>query len=192
MATGWSGQLDFLVDEDGQSQFYNVAFDLQPVQKEVVWKGVLIENSMWAYPRETSAKEQMRLCYENAKAGTIMWNNSLLAERFSAGKMYEQFVAELSDWVMTEDDEEGLSSMNKQEVLSLKDKHQGETCYIFGCGPSLKDFFSEADQVTIENLYKNHTIVTIKQSYLQLRNKSHYHFLIAIILLAIKRIIICL
>ena len=66
--------------------------------------------------------------------------------------------------------------MNKQEVLSLKDKHQGETCYIFGCGPSLKDFFSAADQVTIENLYKNHTIVTIKQSYLQLRNKSHYHF----------------
>ena len=106
VATGWSGQLDFLVDEDGQSQFYNVAFDLQPVQKEVVWKGVLIENSMWAYPRETSAKEQMRLCYENAKAGTIMWNNSLLAERFSAEKMYEQFVTELSDWVMTEDDEE--------------------------------------------------------------------------------------
>ncbi len=106
VATGWSGQLDFLVDEDGQSQFYNVAFDLQPVQKEVVWKGVLIENSMWAYPRESSAKEQMRLCYQEDNEQRDISRACTLAERFSADKMYEQFVAELSDWVMTEDDEE--------------------------------------------------------------------------------------
>jgi hypothetical protein len=105
VATGWSGQLDFLVDENGQSQFYNVAFDLQPVQKEVVWKGVLIENSMWAFPRETSAKEQMRLCYENAKAGTVIWNNTLLAERFSADKMYEQFADLCIDKVVEIDNE---------------------------------------------------------------------------------------
>jgi len=93
VATGWSGQLDFLVDTDGKSQFYNVAFDLRQVQSEVVWKGVIIPESMWAYPRETSAKEQMRLCYENAKAGTVVWNNTSLADRFSPDKMYEQFVS---------------------------------------------------------------------------------------------------
>jgi glycosyltransferase involved in cell wall biosynthesis len=102
---GWSGQLDFLVDVEGHEQFYNVAFDLQPVQKGVVWDGVIVANSMWAYARESSAKEQMRLCYENIKADTIVWNNTTLSERFSAERMYEQFVSyiykppkDLEDW----------------------------------------------------------------------------------------------
>jgi glycosyltransferase involved in cell wall biosynthesis len=92
VTVGWSGQLDFLVDTEGQEQFYNVAFDLQPVQKEVVWDGVVVPDSMWAYAREGSAKEKMRLCYENVKAGTVVWNNTLLPERFSAEKMYKKFV----------------------------------------------------------------------------------------------------
>jgi hypothetical protein len=60
---------------------------------------------MWAYARESSAKEQMRLCYENIKADTIVWNNTTLSERFSAERMYEQFVSyiykppkDLEDW----------------------------------------------------------------------------------------------
>jgi len=95
VTTGWSGQLDFLVDAEGQEQFYNVAFDLQQVQKEVVWDGVIVPDSMWAYARETSAKEKMRLCYENIKADTIVWNNTRLTERFSTEKMYKQFVDEI-------------------------------------------------------------------------------------------------
>ena len=110
VATGWSGQLDFLVDEEGKCQFYNVAFDLQPVQKEVVWKGVLIENSMWAFPRETSAKEQMRLCYENTKAGTDVFNNILLVERFSADKVYKKFITNIVENNI-------LSDSDKQIVL---------------------------------------------------------------------------
>ncbi len=95
VATGWSGQLDFLVDEEGKNRFYNVAFDLQAVQKEVVWEGVLIENSMWAFPRESSAREQMRLCYNNGVNSAIVWDKSNLSERFSAEKMYGQFVSEV-------------------------------------------------------------------------------------------------
>ena len=64
VATGWSGQLDFLVNKKtGKNRFYNVDFDLQPVQDNVVWDGVLIKDSMWAYAREQSAKQQMRKCY---------------------------------------------------------------------------------------------------------------------------------
>ena len=95
VATGWSGQLDFLVDADGQEQFYNVAFDLQPVQKEVVWDGVIVPNSMWAYAREGSAKEQMRLCHDNAQTGATVWDNTALTERFSTDKMYKKFVDEV-------------------------------------------------------------------------------------------------
>ena len=100
VATGWSGHLDFLTDEQGNEHFYNVAFDLQPVQQEVVWDGVLIRESMWAYAREQSAKEKMRLCYDQMTneetRGTEMialeQNAKRLHETFSAEKMYERFV----------------------------------------------------------------------------------------------------
>lgn len=90
VATGWSGQLDFLVDTEGRNQFYNVAFDLQPVQKEVVWDGVIVPDSMWAFAREGSAKEQMRACFEsNTRRDDYAQQ---LHERFSEEKMYEQFI----------------------------------------------------------------------------------------------------
>jgi glycosyltransferase involved in cell wall biosynthesis len=115
VATGWSGQLDFLIDSDGQEQFYNVAFDLQPVQKEVVWDGVLVADSMWAYAREGSAKEQMRLCYENVKSGTIVWNNTGLLKRFSAKKQYERFVGLI---VGTHD--EDINIIEENEVITYE------------------------------------------------------------------------
>lgn len=90
VATGWSGQLDFLVDAEGKEQFYNVAFDLQPVQKEVHWEGVIVPDSMWAFAREGSAKEQMRACFEsNTRRNDYAQQ---LHERFSEQAMYEQFV----------------------------------------------------------------------------------------------------
>jgi glycosyltransferase involved in cell wall biosynthesis len=90
VATGWSGQLDFLVDAEGKEQFYNVAFDLQPVQKEVYWEGVIVPDSMWAFAREGSAKEQMRACFEsNIRRDDYAQQ---LHERFSEQAMYEQFV----------------------------------------------------------------------------------------------------
>ena len=113
VATGWSGQLDFLVDTEGQEQFYNVSFDLQPVQKEVHWEGVIVPDSMWAYAREGSAKEKMRLCYENIKADTIVWNNTRLPARFSAEKMYEEFVNLVID-------KEEIEAIN-QEINDLLD-----------------------------------------------------------------------
>jgi glycosyltransferase involved in cell wall biosynthesis len=97
VTTGWSGQLDFLVNSSGRDQFYNVAFDLQQVQKEVVWDGVIVADSMWAYAREGSAKQQMRACYQDETSGTKKWDNSDLSDRFSPEKMYEQFVALVQD-----------------------------------------------------------------------------------------------
>lgn len=95
----WSGQCDYLVDEDGKYHCYQVAYDLQPVQPEVVWENVLIAESMWAYAREQSAKRQMRQCYDditNNVKDSIASNASkyaeVLKERFSEKKMYEQFV----------------------------------------------------------------------------------------------------
>ena len=95
VTVGWAGQLDVLVDDEGQEQFYNVAFDLQPVQKEVHWEGVIVPDSMWAYARESSAKQQMRSCYEDVVAGITKWNNSNITERFTSDTMYKKFVDEV-------------------------------------------------------------------------------------------------
>ena len=95
VATGWSGQLDFLIDSDKNEEFYNVAFDIQPIPKEVVWEGVVREGTMWAYPREQSAKEKMRQCYEENKDG-VREEFAGLAERlereFTAEALYAQFI----------------------------------------------------------------------------------------------------
>ena len=100
VATGWSGQLDFLVDETGMDQFYNVAFDLNPVQDNVVWENVIIKDSRWAFPREQSAKQKMRLCYnqyttddtEATKVVDAIKYAEVLKERFSEEKMYANFI----------------------------------------------------------------------------------------------------
>jgi glycosyltransferase involved in cell wall biosynthesis len=105
VATGWSGQLDFLVDTKGQEHFYNVAFDLQQVQKEVVWDGIIVPDSMWAYAREGSAKEQMRACYTNAERRDDYAQE--LHERFSEQAMYDKF-AKAVNFIWEEEVESGL------------------------------------------------------------------------------------
>ena len=68
IAPGWSGHLDFLVNKKtGKSEFYNVEYDIQPIAEHVLWDGVIIKESMWAYPREHSAKQKMRECFANFK-----------------------------------------------------------------------------------------------------------------------------
>ena len=112
IATGWSGQLDFLCDEEGEEHFYNVSFDIQPVQEEVVWEGVIIKESMWAYPREQSAKEQMRKCYEDTENRDR--SNKYAQEiqkRFAAPKMYDKFVKSLLAYADPQPEENWLEEI---------------------------------------------------------------------------------
>jgi len=181
VATGWSGQLDFLVDEEGKSQFYNVAFDLQPVQKEVVWKGVIIPDSMWAYPRESSAKEQMRLCYEHTEEEVKLCSG--LDERFSADKVYEQFIMNIISGEDCSEDNNFIKEMS--EIIDIKDmKHvlltklsnyrtmdarnelikdiaKDKECVILTCGPSLNNF-SEED---LREKLKDKFVIAVKQAF---------------------------
>jgi glycosyltransferase involved in cell wall biosynthesis len=123
VTTGWSGQLDFLYGEDMKENFYNVSFDLQQVPPEVVWENVLIADSMWAFPREISAKEMMRQCYvdinevnENTHASNAANYATTLRERFSEEKMYAQFVEAMG---INETDfsvENWLSSLDIEEI----------------------------------------------------------------------------
>lgn len=100
VATGWSGQLDFLVDEKGSDRFYNVSYDLQAVPEDVLWEGVIIKESMWAYPREASAKSKMRQCYDDilnneSYVQTASEYADSLEKRFSADRLYHDFVGNI-------------------------------------------------------------------------------------------------
>ena len=99
VAIGWSGQCDFLYDDDGNHHFYEVGFDIRPVPEAAVWDGVIVKESGWAYAREQSVKEQMRNCYNdivNNNEDSIAansYNRALhLTKQFSEEKMYAQFV----------------------------------------------------------------------------------------------------
>ncbi len=97
VCVGWSGQMDFLCDENKKENFYNVGFDINPVQEEVVWDGVVIKESMWAYAREQSSKNKMRECYNDILKNTGFVSKSKqyaksLHERFSEKNMYERFI----------------------------------------------------------------------------------------------------
>lgn len=122
VATGWSGQMDFLVDENNKERFYNVSFDLQPIQKEVAWKDVIIPESMWAYAREQSAKQQMRQCFDdinNNTEGTFATNACEYAvelrERFSEEKMYAAFCDNV--FTMSAEEEEWAQALSEIDLV---------------------------------------------------------------------------
>ena len=112
VATGWSGQLDFLIDDKGQEQFYNVSFDLKPVLKEAVWDAVILPESMWAYPREASAKKQMRTCYEDKLSGNERWDNSSIVEQFSQQAQYEKFVSLFDEYSAIQESNNWLNEIS--------------------------------------------------------------------------------
>lgn len=101
VAPGWSGQLDFLVNrKTGKSEFYSVEYDLHPIPDHVVWDGVIIKDSMWANPREHSAKQKMRECYSDLTSD----NSEKIVERFMnhANYLHETFSEEKQNAIMVE------------------------------------------------------------------------------------------
>ena len=70
VATDWSGHLDFLSCPEKKSgktkkMFARVNYSLSEIPKEVVWKDILVEGSLWANVNQKSFKDQMRKVYSN-------------------------------------------------------------------------------------------------------------------------------
>lgn len=72
VATDWSAHLDFLSGPYMENKkikqkklFARVEYDIKPIPQSVVWKDIIPEGSQWAYPKETSFKQQMRNVYKN-------------------------------------------------------------------------------------------------------------------------------
>ena len=92
IATGWSGQLDFLHHE-GKDYFQSVEYTLQPVQPHAVWPGVIEADSMWAFADQGDYKMLLRRTLKNLDKcqATADELKSIMAERFSDENLYDNF-----------------------------------------------------------------------------------------------------
>ena len=104
ISTSWSGQADFLYDDKGRANFYDVRYDLAPVPEEIIWEGVIIKESMWCYPKEESTKQQMRLCFTELSADPGIpeafnpeRHKKFLKEKFSEDVMLNKFCDLVTD-----------------------------------------------------------------------------------------------
>lgn len=96
LATDWSGHTDFLYMSDGNDKkrmFGKIDYDLKPIAKEHIWKGVLEEGTSWAYPKNVSYRDRLRDCYKDY--GRYKSQAKKLApwikENFESSKLYNKF-----------------------------------------------------------------------------------------------------
>tara|TARA_R100000008_G_C3585123_1_gene171639 strand:- start:925 stop:2925 length:2001 start_codon:yes stop_codon:yes gene_type:complete len=94
----WSGQNDFICTVNKKGKRYprvvKVDYDLKPVHKSAVWKGVITEDSMWAYPKEASFKRALTDCIEKQthyrhEAAALQ---SHIQKEFTVTKKHAEFV----------------------------------------------------------------------------------------------------
>ena len=103
----WSGQKDFLyAPTKGKSKnkpkmrphFSKVEHTLSPIPDSVVWEGVLVKDSEWAYPDQDSYKKQLRDVYNNydRKLSQAKKLKKYVDVEFTKEKKYKEF----ADFVM--------------------------------------------------------------------------------------------
>ena len=116
IAPEWSGHLDFLI-KDKTSCFLPVNYDIQQVQKEAVWDGVIQADSMWAFPHEGSFKQRVRQVRKGGKwlkrAESLV---SHIAEEFDQNKIDEKFITKLGLNLEDFDVESWLSELEIQAI----------------------------------------------------------------------------
>lgn len=95
---GWSGQRDFLYvpQKSGKLKplFAEIEYDLNNVQEDAVWNGVIQPESQWAFPREKSFKKVLRdLQTDSAKyRRSASKLKRHLVENFTEEKIYKNFL----------------------------------------------------------------------------------------------------
>ena len=126
LAPDWSGQTDFLYapqldkktrKKKNKAQFGKIAYDLQPVQPEAVWDGVIQADSQWAFARKSSTRELMRDVYRDT--GKYLANAKRLQKHNEATFTEEVFNQEFVDALGLEFEdnsiEDWLKTMEVQE-----------------------------------------------------------------------------
>lgn len=114
VAPAWSSYVDFLYapkkikgnKEKNKPHFTKIDFDLQRVQKEAVWKGIIQADSQWCFVKDHSVKSAMREVYKNygPKLSDAKKLSKFVLEKFAEEKQKALFSysvlgeTRLSDW----------------------------------------------------------------------------------------------
>ena len=88
----WSGQQDFLI-HNGEKYFEEVFFNLDTIQAEAVWPGVLDNKSQWAFADQGSYKMALRKTLKNwdkAKERSKKLSK-LVDSKFNNNELYKHF-----------------------------------------------------------------------------------------------------
>ena len=117
----WSGQLDFITKPNKKGKAVprvaRVDYDIQRVQPDAVWPGVIQEDAMWAYARESSFKKMLGEVLEKEvhyqKEASALQTHIL--KTFQAEKMYEQFVSHIYN--PTPEDLDWEAQMDEIQIL---------------------------------------------------------------------------
>ena len=123
----WSGQSDFLYapikdkktkKTKMRSHCAKVDFNLQPVQQEAHWEGVIQADSLWCVPEQGSYKMRLREVYKNYprfKSQAERLKKYVLKE-MSADKQYAKFVNAIWELVEPSKEEEEWKEYTNQVV----------------------------------------------------------------------------
>jgi glycosyltransferase involved in cell wall biosynthesis len=98
ITAAWSGQTDFIysLSKKGKRmpRFIKVDYDINTVQKEAVWPGIIQEDARWCYVREASYKRALTECLEkeahHRKNAQILQDHVLTT--FTPENQYEEFI----------------------------------------------------------------------------------------------------
>jgi len=130
IATDWSGHLDFLYMKEKQKNgkykkkhmFSRISYSLRPVPAEVLWKDVIVQDSMWAFPEDGSIKMNLDEVYRDygrfkKRAKKLQdW----VCEDFEASKIYKQYTDQLEAIAEEKglaERKEWLEKLNEIEII---------------------------------------------------------------------------
>ena len=188
----WSGQLDYISKPNKKGKRVNyiipVKYDLKQVQKHVVWKGVVQEDSMWAYARQNSYKQALRESLTKEKhykmrAKTLQKH---IQQEFSEEKIYKEFVTAFAGEVKDAAAEEiefineikqlvedkDLKYIIKNKFMNypadystrtqmIKNLYEDKECYVLTCGPSLTNYTPDE----LREKLQDKIVIAVKQAY---------------------------
>jgi len=124
ITTTWSGQMDFICKPNKKGKrvprIIKVDYDIENVQPNAVWDGIIQADSKWAYAKEKHYKSALKECLEKE----IHWKKEAEAlknhihKNFSKEKLYENFLNALGISLEEEEDfdvEGWLEGLNVEE-----------------------------------------------------------------------------
>jgi len=122
VTVGWSGQVDYLYAPYHDKKknktkirphFASVEYDINQIQQEAVWDGVLERDSGWCFAKKMSYKNKIKDVYSNYKKYKDLANSlkTHVLKEHSKEKAYSNFVTSVSQCFERTDEEENVEVM---------------------------------------------------------------------------------